>query len=93
MEDTFDIGDTIVAAITVKRDSVLVDPATFMKIEVTAVGNATPVIALTDMTKDSTGTYHHDISTTSYVAGFYQIKYVSTDTTRVTVGKDRFKLV
>ncbi|MCK9524504.1 MAG: hypothetical protein M0R49_01060 [Limnochordia bacterium] len=91
--DTFDIGETVIASITVKNSSdTLVDPATSMKIEVIGPNTYVPVLAATAMTKDSTGTYHYDIQTSGYTKGTYTIHYISTDSTRITIQTEYFKL-
>ena len=90
----YDIGETIICSVEVKNDAgTLVDPATSMNI---VIDQITPQYAnkvtSTGMTQDSTGKYHYDCQTASYLPGGYTITYTATDGTRITIKKDTFAL-
>ena len=88
----FDIGETLICSIEIKDDAgAYKDPATSMKITVTDKTNTKKVNDVA-MTKDSTGIYHYDCQTTGYIDGEYEVKYVATDGTRITIEKQSFIL-
>jgi len=89
---SFDIGETVICSLEVKDDNGdYKDPSTSMKITITDKFNVVKVDSV-DMTKDSTGKYHYDCQTTDYVDGKYDVKYVATDGTRITIQKEIFNL-
>ena len=95
MASTFTIGETVICSITVKDASgALQDPATSMKITVDQIKPSYTAnkLAITDMAKDSTGTYHYDVSTSAFSQGTYKVIYTATDGTRVTIHTDSFEL-
>jgi hypothetical protein len=90
----FERTETIICSITIKNSSgTLVDPATSVKIGVTAPNN-TAVVTAQDMTNDSVGAYHYDYTPAATVSlGEYKVRYTATDGARVTIQDDVFSLV
>lgn len=89
----FEIGEVIVCSITVKDSAgTLTSPATSMQVSVKDMAGAS-ILAATDMTEDSTGTYHYDWATASRSAGTYVIRYTATDGARITIQDVKVNLV
>ena len=95
--DTFDIGETVICSCEVRDElGALTDPTTSMKITITdkfgvkkvdsqsMLGGNPPV--------EDTGKYHYDCQTTTYTDGKYQVNFIATDGTRITIEKDTFTL-
>ena len=91
----FDTGETVICSITVKDASGdLQDAATTMKIEIKVVAPIfSTIVSSTNMTNDSTGTYHYDYTSTGAARGDYEITYTATDGSRITKEVDTFSLV
>ena len=88
----FDVGETVICSVEVKDDNgVLKDPATSMTITITDKNGAVKVNAV-NMGKDSTGKYHYDCQTAGYIDGEYEVKYIATDGTRITIETESFTL-
>jgi len=95
----FDIGETVVCSCEIKDDNVALkdpdsdtaSPSTHTKITITDKNNAVKVSDI-GMTRDSIGKYHYDCQTTGYIDGEYEVKYIATDGTRITIEKETFEL-
>ena len=86
----FHIGETVICSVEVREDGVLKSPATSMQIEITG---PSVVVTLTSMgAPDSVGKYHYDFPTATQSPGPYKVKFVATDSTRVSIGIDTFTL-
>lgn len=85
-------GATVVCSITIKDAGVLTDPATSITVTVYDPSN-TAVVSAQAMSKDSTGTYHYNYtSSASAIRGEYIVIYTATDGSEVTKQKDTFYL-
>jgi len=88
----FDLGETVICDCEVKDDAgAYKDPATSMTITITDKNGAVKVNAV-NMGKDSTGKYHYDCQTAGYIDGEYEVKYIATDGTRITIETESFTL-
>jgi len=88
---TFDIGETVICSIIVKDSGgTPQDPVTSMTI--TIKWDDTIVINAVAMTKDSTGTYHYDFQTATQPAKKYEVTYIATNGTRISIEKDTFEI-
>ena len=90
----FNIGETVICSVEIRNSAgTLVDPSTSMQIK---INQLSPIflntLVATSMTPDSTGKYHYDFVSTNKTTGNYQIIYVATDGTRVTIKKENFSL-
>jgi len=86
-------GETIICSVEIKdSDGTLVDPETSMKITIADSTNGAEVDNQA-MSKDSTGKYHYDwTSTSANLMGVYKIKYIATNGTRISIQKDIIEL-
>ncbi len=85
----FENGETVICSCTVKNGSTLTDPDTSMKITIVDPEGTTAVDAQT-MTKDSTGTYHYDYTSTKI--GVYSVLYVAVNGTKTSKTKEQFRI-
>jgi len=94
MANIFEAGETVVCSITVKdSDGTLTDPATSMNISAEQISPYSAVLSSTSMTKDSTGTYHYDLQTSTFAIGNYKVIYTATNSSRITKHTDTFNLI
>ena len=92
---TFDIDETVICSCEIKDDSgAYKDPTTSMTIKIKQIS---PIylekVASVAMTKDAVGRYHYDCQTSGYAKGSYQVTYIATDGTRITIEQETFELV
>jgi uncharacterized protein YfaS (alpha-2-macroglobulin family) len=92
MAGNFEAGETVICSITVVDSSGnLQDVATSMTITITNPAGSAVVSAIA-MTNDGTGLYHYDYQTGTSL-GIYNVKYIATDGSRITMSRDTFRLV
>jgi uncharacterized protein YfaS (alpha-2-macroglobulin family) len=89
----FQRNETVICSITVKTAAgVLTDPITSVTITITNPAG-TAIVTSANMTKDSTGTYHYDYNPVVDAAlGNYDVHYIATDGSRITIQDDNFSL-
>lgn len=88
----FDVGETVICSIEVRNSSGSLKSPTTMQIKITDPDNTT-VVTTQVMQNDSTGLYHHDYtSSSSAITGEYNVTYTATDSSRITIQKDEFRL-
>jgi len=88
----FDIGETVICSIEIKDDNgEYKDPATSMKITITDKHKNIKVDNVA-MTPDDVGKYHYDCQTAGYLDGKYEVKYIATDGSRITIETESFTL-
>jgi hypothetical protein len=89
----FQCTETIVSELEVRdQNSVLVDPSSVPKIDITDP-DGTSVVTAQNMTKTAVGKYSHDYTpAAAAVPGWYGVKFTVTDGGRVTIARDGFDL-
>ena len=87
--EIFESGETVTCSCTVKNGSTLTDPDTSMKITIVDPEGTTAVDGVA-MTKDSTGTYHYDYTTSKI--GVFSIVYVAVNGTKTSKCKEQFRV-
>lgn len=91
---TYHIGETVICSITVENSGVLCNPGVSMEVEVSRVApDVEVVVPVTDMVEDATGAYHYDFASEGCEQGNYEVKYIATDGTRISIVVDAFVLV
>lgn len=83
---------TVEIGLTIKHDTVSVDPATSILVTVTDPAG-TSVVTAQAMTKDSTGTYHYNYTIAAdAVLGWYRARVTATDGAVVTIQDESFEV-
>lgn len=87
---SYEINETAVCYIEVRKSSALYDPATSMQVTIYKPDGTAESIAA--MTKESAGVYSYDYQTAGKPNGKYKVLYKATDGTKITTAKDYFML-
>lgn len=91
---TYQIGETVVLKATIKKSGALYDPVTSVVISVYLESSTTALSGLSAVavTKETTGIYPYNLTTTGQVAGKYRFRFLATDGTKITKKDGSFKL-
>jgi hypothetical protein len=87
---TYEVGETSVCYLEIRKSNALYDPAT--SIQVTIYKPDGTAETITSMTKESTGVYSYDYQTAGKPLGKYKVFYTVTDGSKITTGRDYFTL-
>lgn len=95
----FDIGETVICVLEVKNEAGrcqnLATPPTITILDATSnvqVDNAAMQLDNIDVQLATPGKYHYDYQTEGQSGGIYEVKYVVTDGSRITIKKESFIL-
>lgn len=90
---TFQIGETVICYLEIKRNDVYVDPVTSLTISIYLPSGVVDVNAA-DMLpgKEAIGKYAYNYQTSGKPAGIYRVMYKATDGTKITIQNTSFKL-
>ncbi len=87
---SYEIGETAVCYLEIRKANALYTPATSIQVTIYKPdGTAETIVA---MTAESTGIYSYDYQTSGKPCGDYKVLYTVTDGTKITTGRDYFKV-
>jgi len=87
----FQVGETVICYIEVKKDGIYKDPADYIRISIYKPDGAIDV-NMVDGSKEGTGKYNYNYDTTGKPKGIYRVRWQAKDGIKVTMEDASFKL-
>ncbi len=87
---TYEVGETAVCYLEIRKSNALYTPATSIQATIYKPDGTAETIA--SMAAASIGIYSYDYQTSGKPIGDYKVLYTVTDGTKITTGRDYFKV-